>query len=73
MYMYYVKYSVTNWKTFNSDIGYAYITRKTLIKKLADIEELKEELKKIVVKTYKEQNRKLPDNFDVIIFDFVRL
>lgn len=73
MYIYYVKYSVTNWKTFNSDIGYAYITRKTLIKKLADIEELKEELKKIVVKTYKEQNRKLPDNFDVIIFDFVRL
>lgn len=73
MYIYYVKYSVTNWKTFNSAISYAYITRKTLIKKLADIEELKEELKKIVVKPYKEQNRKLPDNFDVIIFDFVRL
>ena len=72
MYMYYVVYTFTD-GMLNLSHGYACITRKTLIKNFDDIEDLKEEIKKIVVKQAKEQNKKLPDDFNVIILNFIRL
>ena len=72
MYMYYVVYSVCD-GMFNAGKGYACINLKKTINNFDDIEELKAELEKIVVKKYKEQNRKLPDDFDIIILNFIRL
>lgn len=72
MYMYYVVYSVAD-GMFNAGKGYACITMKKTINNFDDIDDLKEELKKIVVKKYEEQNKKLPNDFDVIILNFIRL